>query len=159
MKELPSLIWSKQENIVNFLPIKTLACRHLPQIHIGVYIVKFCSVQCTASDYPTIWSAIFSNFGLDGWYRLYSICEKNRTLRFALCITMCFCSQQYKLTDSLFSCANICYAHFEDALKRGFKKAFLYEINANLRDHLQGSYNLDSDLKSEYARRNHRDLK
>ena len=43
---------------------------------------------------------------------------------------MCFCSQQYKLTDSLFSCANICYAHFEDALKRGFKKACLYDINA-----------------------------
>ena len=86
--------------------------------------------QCAASDYRIMWSAIFSNFGLDGWYRLYSICEKSRTLRFALCITMCFCSQQYKLTDSLFSCANICYAHFEDALKRGFKKAFLYEINA-----------------------------
>ena len=86
--------------------------------------------QWAASDYHTMWSAIFSNFGLDGWYRLYSICEKNRTLRFALCITMCFCSQQYMLTDSLFSCANICYAHFEDALKRGFKKAFLYEINA-----------------------------
>ena len=75
-------------------------------------------------------SAIFSKFGYDGWYRLYSICEKNRTLRFALYITMCFCfcSQQYKLTDSLFSCANICYAHFEYALKRGFKKAFLYDI-------------------------------
>ena len=29
----------------------------------------------------------------------------------------------------------------------------------NDRDHLQASYNLDSELKSEYARRNHRDLK
>ena len=29
----------------------------------------------------------------------------------------------------------------------------------NPRDHLQASYNLDSELKSEYARRNHRDLK
>ena len=43
---------------------------------------------------------------------------------------MCFCSQQYKLTDSLFSCANICCAHFKGALKRGFKKAYLHEINA-----------------------------
>ena len=80
--------------------------------------------------FPELSRAIFQNFGYDGWYKLYSICEKNRTLRFALCITMCFRSQQYKLTDSLFSCANICCAHLQGALKRGFKKAYLHEINA-----------------------------
>ena len=36
---------SKICSIVNFMPIKASACRHLLQIHIEVYIVKFCCVQ------------------------------------------------------------------------------------------------------------------
>ena len=41
--KLATLIQARK--IVNFFPTKVLACRHLPQIHIGVYIVKFCSVH------------------------------------------------------------------------------------------------------------------
>jgi hypothetical protein len=45
-------LWSKQEKIVNFLLAKVLACRHLLQIHTGVYIVKFCSVPCIVGLKP-----------------------------------------------------------------------------------------------------------
>ena len=35
---------------------------------------------------------------------------------------------------------------------------FFDEVVSNPRDHLQASYNLDSELKSEYAGRNHSNL-
>ena len=41
--KLPTLSQVRKSN--TFLVTKALACRHLPQIHIGVYIVKFCSVH------------------------------------------------------------------------------------------------------------------
>ena len=64
-------LWSKQENMVNFMPIKALACRHLPQIHIVVYIVKFCSVHCA----PKVWLYQFTwnELYLDDCYQIHQV--------------------------------------------------------------------------------------